>query len=203
MTFPRFWSMLAVVCFIVPQFVSPSFSRADTYSLNLLMSDEHRNFYGMDDIGHVVINDIACDQFNSGSCYYSFLNGSLISTTSTAPAFAFDYASVLCLQAPCSVSFKGRTASFVYDINHVLQQLFVSSGSDPAQLLTQFNGVTGVLAINGVGDIVFANGTTENWYEEIDVTSLSSRATPEPSSLLLLGTGIAAGAGLVRRKLLV
>ncbi len=88
---------------------------------------------------------------------------------------------------PCSVSDNGRTAFTVsLESNNVIDDLKISLYDRPALLVTQTEGITGNLILNGSGDIVFDNGTADEWYEAIDLTAA---ATPEPSSLLLLATG--------------
>jgi len=54
---------------------------------------------------------------------------------------------------------------------------------------------TGPLYVNSLGDIVYDNGGLNEWYEAIDLTTTA--AVPEPSSLLLFGTGALALAGFV------
>jgi hypothetical protein len=82
--------------------------------------------------------------------------------------------------------------------NKFLGGTYAGPYSDP-----QF--VTGLLAdreefyINPLGDFAFVDGLDESLYVVYDLTSHS---TPEPSSLLLLTTGIVGLAGLARRKLL-
>lgn len=191
MHFPRSWFLAVAAVCVFSQALSPARAHADTYTITALESDEHRYLYGMDDIGHVVIDNPSCD-LAEDTCYSSFLYGVSLGTSFTAPVYDWDYASVPC-NTLCSVTYDGRTASFVRAPDGITQQLLVSSGSNPAQLITQFNGVAGVLAINGVGDIVFDNGLQDEWYEAINTNTI---VTPEPSSLLLLATGLA-GAGLL------
>jgi hypothetical protein len=56
--------------------------------------------------------------------------------------------------------------------------------------------------LNASGDFVFVDGKTVSdasgeWYEYIDLTT---RATPEPTSIFLLGTGVFAALGPMRRQ---
>jgi len=52
-----------------------------------------------------------------------------------------------------------------------------------------------LLAMNGLGDIVFDDGFNDIAYYAVDLDTLA--ATPEPSSLLLLATGALALAAFV------
>ena len=53
--------------------------------------------------------------------------------------------------------------------------------------------------MNNQGDIVWDDIYSENFFEAIDLTT---DQVPEPSGFLLLGTGLIAGAGTMRRRLL-
>jgi hypothetical protein len=191
---------LAVLSLVAILFSAPARSFADTYQLSPLTSDNGYFFYGMDDTGHVVINNPFTDYcgFSGSGCFYTFLNGVSTGIFATAPTFAWDYSAIMCNSAPCVVSDNGWTATISLESNGLTDDLFVSSGSNPAQLLLRTRGFTDIFAINGVGDIVFDNGLQDQWFEEVNLDTLP---TPEPSSLLLLATGILALTLTGRRRL--
>lgn len=193
MRLSRSWSLCAALCILGCQFLSPKVSHADTYSIVPLIGDGPDRLYGMDDVGHVVFSFPDCGP-GGAACYAIYLNGvaSVLSTT-TAPAYSWDYATAPCSIAllPCSVSKNGRTAFISIEGDGIRQDLFVSSGTGPAQLLLRTDGFVN-LAIDGSGDIVFDNGALSEWYEALDVTAIP---TPEPSTLLLLATALLALGG--------
>jgi hypothetical protein len=53
--------------------------------------------------------------------------------------------------------------------------------------------------MNASGDFVWADGREEDFFEAIDLTTAP---TPEPSSILLIGTGALFAAGAMRRRFL-
>ena len=191
----RSWHLvLAVLCLISFQSSSPARAYADTYQVFQLATDSY-NFAGMDDLGHV--------SFNSGVAYVNYTNGLFAGTSSSAPGFLSDQGRTsTCPSAPSgavvlrtvcngsryafdgwlSAAQQGVTPAFLYDDSFPPDALGLGTGS--------------LLYMNALGDIVFDDGGF--WKEGIDQRTLP---TPEPSSLLLLGTAVAAGAGLVRRRL--
>jgi hypothetical protein len=183
------------------QFSAPTASYADTYQIVSLQTD-NRQFFGMDDSGHVVFyaSFFSCGDPSHG-CYETFLNGAPLGTSSIAPTYAWDYTAGTCVfpqpaSGPCLISNNGRTAD-IAAAQPAGQSLFVLSGSNPPQSLVTALGIGGVFAINGLGDIVFDNQNLDQWYEAINTTPT---AAPEPGSLLLLGTGAIALAGLIPRR---
>ena len=183
------------------QFSAPTASHADTYQIVGLGIDNVL-FYGMDDTGHVVLyaNWFSCGDPSQG-CYEDFLNGVPVGRTSVPPTYVWDFTAGSCVfpqptSSPCLISNDGRTAGIAV-LQPFEDTLFVSSGSNPPQSIVTAVGIGGIFAINGLGDIVFDNQNLDEWYEAIDLTTAS---VPEPTSILLLGTGAIALAGMFPRR---
>lgn len=163
-----------------------------------LFSDQDRFFYGMDDAGHVVIRDGNCGIFD---CYRTYLNGVSTGAPSTAaPVFSWDNGTACTPAVPAGgfvihgVCNNGRYAftGFLASGQHFPG---VYSGS-VADLSFVWSQGEGLIYMNGMGDIVFDDHFSDTWY----VALRDPSAVPEPSTMLLLGTGIIACVGAVRRR---
>jgi len=189
---------VAIVLFAVPKSAF-----ADTYQIFNLGSDQNYFFYGMDDFGLVVISNPVAFLCGYSTCYYTFMNGISTGYSSTAPTAV--YYSVVDACTP-SVPPGGRVLYGACNDNG--QEAFtgyltpdqeypdVYTGPDP---VTDFlaRGGEGFVFMNSLGDIVWDDHFTENWYLAINTTS----TVPEPNSLFLLGTGILAALGTMRRRI--
>ena len=202
---------IAITALFFLQFSAPTASHADTYQIVGLGIDNVQ-FYGMDDSGHVVFstgNSYCGGQYSV--CYGSDANG----WSGVAPAYSWDNG-VGCtptlppgtsdLAAVCN---NGRVAFYgVEPGNGPLEGLY--SGSNPPQFVTS-GFFTGSVHMNSLGDIVFDNGNLDEWFEAIDLStapalslaSVSAPVTepvPELASILLVGTGAIAFAGMSQRR---
>lgn len=172
---------------------------ADTFTTYTFSNGNDRNLAGIDKDGNVLIFDISLNQFEI------YNDGMLTNTSVTRPDFttdngtpcaspigASDGAYGLC-NGDREVYTAGDTPSGIYEVypgSDPLGDLIHNGLFDPVTLGTPYVPA----ALNAAGDFVYVDGHDEV-FREIVVTS-----TPEPSSLLLLASGMGSVAGLVRQR---
>lgn len=203
-------SLAALAC------TSPICASADTFQIIDLGSVPNSGLWGLTASGTVVIqyevsipDDIA---------YAVIPLSGPGSTDFTPPHLAYDGGTECTPTISSGVTLENFGAIVCNGSHEVYEGFFTSPGTsqkmlgiftgpDPSDLLAGFvfpsnsNVFMNGLAVNSVGDFAFSlNGGSpyDHYYEAVDLTPSS---VPEPSTLLLLGTGVYALFGAVRRRL--
>jgi len=191
--------LLAVLCF-----GAAHAAFADDYTIYQLDNANDRYLVGLTASGEAVIADENCGGFGSITCFKTYENGVEISSSLTAPTLTYDDGtgcagpSGFDLSGEEATCNDGRTAFYSRDNpNNRAGGLYIGTPTDLSNIssLTSDGFPDGYL--NASGDYLFVDGNTEFIYEAVD-TSVAT--TPEPSGLLLLGTGVMSVAGMVRRR---
>jgi PEP-CTERM motif len=182
---------LAATLFLVPAPV-----HADTYQIFNLGTDNGFNVIDIDTSGVVII-------FNTFTSNYLTVDHSVVvNTTSTLPSLTYDNG------AACSVpsGFAARPGGKVICNNGRtgFGSAFNPNGdpggvyTGPPSDLTRVDpsGTDDLALLNSSGDFAWDDGLQDGIFEAIDLTT----DTPEPGSLLLVGTGCVSLLGVLRRK---
>ncbi len=176
---------------------------ADTYQIFALEPTNHGTVYGIDDAGTTVIAEYTCSSSPPSPCYHVFVDGVLSYQTLTPPAL--DYDNGTSCATPAGFTALAKTVcnnglvvfAARFNSNGDPDGLYAGPYSDP-----QFVGFGPIpnaafLDLNSAGDFAFIDGSVEEIYVAVDLTT---RQTPEPTSFVLLGTGILCLAGGARRR---
>jgi hypothetical protein len=188
--------LLAAIPLAAALFLVPAQLHADTYKIyDLGGTPGGEVIVGIDNLGEVVIHDELLFD------YLTYSNGVLVNTTSTLPSLTYDNGtpcsvpSGFALDLPSqSVCNNGRTG-FGSRSNPNLDESGVYTGPVSSLTLVDPNGTTDEAFLNSSGDFAWEDGRLEENFEAIDLT------TPEPNSLLLVGTGCLSLFCVLRRKL--
>ncbi len=177
----------------------PARVHADTYVIYDLGGTPGGNIVvDIDNLGQVVILDETGGPMGTGD-YLTYDNGVLVNTTSTLPSLTYDNG------VSCSppAGFSAASNNTVCNNGRTAFGSFSNPNGDPNGLytgpvssLTRIDGIgETTLKLNSSGDLAWTNGLNEENYEAVDLT------TPEPGSLLLVGTGCFSLLYVLRRKL--
>jgi hypothetical protein len=194
-----FFGAIASLALVLLILATPA--HADTYTIYNLGNANYNSIYGIDTSGQVVIYDSAFCQSPGGVCYTTYDHGTAVAVTDVNVAPTLDYDN----GTPCSSLPSGYNIfKSACNNGHIGFGSAFNSNGDPNGVYTGLdssitflqNGSADQLDLNSSGDFAWVSGAQEYIYEAVDTTS-----TPEPSTLLLMATGIFIFSFTLRRKL--
>jgi PEP-CTERM motif len=192
-------SAVAVVALMLSLSSKPVF--ADSYTIINLGNDNGHGIYGLDNQGQVVVwGGNGCGLF-AFTCYTTYQNGVEIGSSSKAPDLVYDNGSS-CGSTPAGYSATKKVCNngwiglgSAYNSNGDPNGIYFGVGED---LDFMNSGYVGQLFLNSAGDFVWTDGLNDQMYEA--VYNGTPGSTPEPASLLLVGTGLLLFLGAIRNK---
>jgi hypothetical protein len=208
---PRWFSgAIVAVAAISFSFVKPVL--ADSYTIVDLGIDKG-GIYGIDTAGDVVTYSGSGCGVSAPICYTTFVDGIATSKAGTAPDLVYDDGT------PCSSNPAGFNVSHsvcnngliglgsFYNPNEDPRGVYVGTDSD---LQFLHGGTADQVFLNSAGDFAWTDGQDDELFEAIANPaphqsfslreSVVDSSTPEPASLLLVGTGLLYFTAALRRK---
>jgi hypothetical protein len=206
----------AILAIAAVFFTAPTTAHADTYQIFNLGGFANEHFFsGITDSGTVVFFDLEgeCGGYSiSEGCFETWVDGTRVSYSTTDPrtdpGLTYDNGTPCTptIIPPITTGSAGGVCNNGHEVYeyHSNNQHGAAFYDGPYLDLTDQigGGLVFEADLNASGDFVFVNGKTVEdvsgeWFEYIDLTT---RATPEPSSIALLGTGALAALGTIRKR---
>lgn len=173
-------------------------AHAGSFTVYPISGDNGYNIIGIDSAGDVMLEaPIGCSGVNDPNrCFELFSDGRLVSESDSLINFTADNGSACAYDSPGGAALAGRSmcngdeqvAGIRNDMSLQIQEL--SNGGLGSLVLY---GTADVLFLNHAGDFVVTDGLNDEIYQVVQVT-------PEPTTLLLLGTAALATVWLARRR---
>jgi len=193
------WLHCTVTVLAVTLFGSLKSAHADSYTIYVLGQDRTNDMIGINTAGAAVTFNPFCSELNPNACYTTYVDGVAVSQSMTAPGLVYDNG------GPCSSLPAGFDVTRSVCNNGRIG--FGSGNGEDGQLLAAYIGSSSApeplgpgsvdkIFLNSAGDILWDDGQDNEIFEAIDTS-----VVPEPSSLLLLVTGLASLTTPIRRKM--
>jgi hypothetical protein len=183
--------------------LSSATAHADTYTVYNLGNDNGRSLYGISTTGAVVIDEQYNCANTATNCYDTWVNGEVVSVTTAPPSLDYDDGS------PCDSlppgDYAAPTDTIVCNNGYIGFGLTGTQGTEMIRAVTGpisdpqivWGGTVNQSALNSIGDFAWADAQDEYFYEAVDTTNTP---VPEPSGLILIGTGILSLPAALRRS---
>jgi hypothetical protein len=189
---------------------------ADSYTIFDLGNDNGHGIYGIDTAGSVVVWGGNGCGMSASTCYVTYTDGIATSDSSTAPDLVYDDGTS-CGSTPAGFNASKTVCNngwiglgTLYNPNGDPNGVYVGFGSD---LQFLHGGSADQVFLNSLGDFAWTDGQSEEMFVAIANSNsapllqsafvqqdFDPATTPEPRSLLLVGTGLLLFLAAIRRK---